>query len=33
LFDFANAAQAIKLGEEAVERGLEEVHEAMAALA
>lgn len=32
LFDFANAAQAIKLGEEAVERGLDEVHEAMAAL-
>jgi NTE family protein len=33
LFDFANAAQAIKLGEEAVERALEEIHEATAALA
>ena len=32
LFDFANAANAIRLGEEAVERGLEEIGEAAAAL-
>jgi NTE family protein len=32
LFDFSSAAQAIQLGEEAVERALPEIHEAAAAL-
>ncbi len=32
LFDFANAAQAIQLGEEAVERAIGDIHEATAAL-
>jgi NTE family protein len=32
LFDFANAATAIQLGEEAAERALEEIREATAAL-